>query len=72
MQPSQQVEAEAKEVATTRRMAGKDAAANLAHLMERQMGFTHGMINPTVLRLFLHAYWERVSTLAHAIHADND
>jgi hypothetical protein len=57
---------------TSKRETAADAARQLAHLMERQMGFNNGTFNPNVLRLFLHAYWDRVSTLAHAIHADQD
>lgn len=54
------------------RDAGKDAAKNLARLMERQLGFFEGHIDSIALRLFIRAYWSRVSTYAHTIHDDRD
>jgi hypothetical protein len=44
------------------------AATNLARLMERQLGYADGHIDSVALRLFIQAYWGRVSTYAHAIH----
>jgi hypothetical protein len=51
-----------------KRETSRDAARNLARLMERGLGYNEGHIDPIALRLFLAAYWDRVSTLAHAIH----
>lgn len=50
------------------RQAGRD----LARLMERQLGYAEGHIDPIALRLFIRAYWSRVSTYAHAIHDEAD
>ena len=50
----------------------KTAATNLARLMERQLGYAEGHIDPIALRLFIRAYWNRVSTHAHIIHAQED
>jgi len=36
--------------------------------MERQLGYSEGHIDSVALRLFVQAYWSRVSTYAHAIH----
>lgn len=44
--------------------AGKD----LARLMERQLGYVEGHIDNIALRLFISAYWTRISLLAHTIH----
>lgn len=45
-----------------------EAARDLARLMERQLGYSEGHIDSVALRLFIQAYWSRVSTYAHAIH----
>jgi hypothetical protein len=42
----------------------------LARLMERELNYPEGHINPVALRLFIKAYWSRVSMLAHAIHEE--
>lgn len=55
---------------TPPRETGKDAAKNLASLMERQLNLGH--IDPIALRLFIRAYWSRVSTYAHTIHDEKD
>jgi hypothetical protein len=52
--------------------SSRDAAHSLAWLIERQLGLSHGTINPVALRLFLVAYWDRVSLYAHAIHNDDE
>ena len=46
----------------------KTAARDLARLMERQLGYQEGHIDQIALRLFIRAYWSRVSLYAHAIH----
>ena len=43
----------------------KTAARDLARLMERHQ---EGHIDQIALRLFIRAYWGRVSLYAHAIH----
>ena len=48
--------------------SGSTAGTSLARLMERQLGYQEGHIDPIALRLFIRAYWTRVSTYAHAIH----
>lgn len=48
-----------------------DAAEYLARLMERQLGYAEGHIDPIALRLFIRAYWSRVSVYAHAIHDED-
>jgi hypothetical protein len=48
--------------------SAKEAATNLARLMERQLGYSEGHIDNIALRLFIQAYWSRVSAYAHAIH----
>jgi hypothetical protein len=50
------------------RANGKEAGRDLARLMERQLGYAHGHIDPVALRLFIRAYWSRVSAFAHTIH----
>ena len=40
----------------------------LGRLMERQLGYAEGHINPIALRLLIRAYWSRVSGFAHTIH----
>lgn len=44
------------------------AGSELARLMERQLGYVDGHIDSIALRLFIRAYWDRVSRLAHLIH----
>lgn len=48
----------------------KEAATELARLMERQLGYVDGHIDPIALRLFIRAYWSRVSSCAHTIHGE--
>lgn len=50
----------------------KESARGLARLMERQLGYDEGHIDPVALRLFIRAYWSRVSAFAHAIHEERD
>jgi hypothetical protein len=38
--------------------------------MERQLGYEDGKIDPIALRLFIRAYWSRVSSFAHTIHEE--
>jgi hypothetical protein len=49
-----------------------EAARQLARLMERQLGYVEGHIDPVALRLFVRAYWSRIAPLAHAIHDEQD
>ena len=44
------------------------AAQELARLAEEALGYCAGHFDPIALRLFIHAYWPRVSQLAHMIH----
>lgn len=46
----------------------KQASTDLARLMERQLGYAEGHIDPIALRLFIRAYWSRLALYAHAIH----
>lgn len=48
----------------------KEGARLLARLLERELGYVEGHIDPTALRLFIQAKWDRVTKLAHAIHND--
>lgn len=50
----------------------KEAAQKLARLMETQLGMQIGQIDPIALRLFIRAYWSRVSRFAHIIHNETD
>lgn len=50
----------------------KEAARKLVRLMEKQLGYEEGHIDPIALRLFLRAYWDRVSHFAHIIHNETD
>lgn len=50
----------------------KEAAQGLARLMERQLGYSEGHIDSIALRLFIRAYWRRVSAYAHAIHNEGN
>lgn len=54
--------------ATVCKPTPKEQAKSLARLMERQLGYSEGHIDPIALRLFIRAYWSRVTTYAHAIH----
>ncbi len=46
----------------------QEAGKKLARLMERELGYTEGHIDNVALRLFIKAYWSRVSAYAHTIH----
>lgn len=46
----------------------KQAAKDLARLIERQLGYDTGHIDPIALRLFIRSYWTRITSLAHIIH----
>lgn len=46
------------------------ASRDLTDLMERQLGYPKGHIDPISLRLFIRAYWSRVSKYAHIIHEE--
>jgi hypothetical protein len=48
--------------------AARDAANGLARLIESQLGYEIGHIDPIALRLFIRAYWARVAAYAHTIH----
>lgn len=50
------------------KQSGVEAANRLACLMERQLGWSDGRIDSNALRLFILAYWSRVSAYAHVIH----
>ncbi len=50
------------------RISPEAGAISLARLMERQLCYPVGAIDSVALRLFIQAYWSRVSTYAHAIH----
>ena len=52
--------------------SAQEDARQLARLMERQLGYTEGHIDSVALRLFIQAYWDRVSLFAHTIHAECD
>jgi hypothetical protein len=51
-------------------LSAKEAGEKLARLMERELGYVEGHIDNVALRLFVKAYWIRVSFYAHAIHDD--
>lgn len=53
-------------------LIAKEAARQLARLMERQLGYQEGHIDPIALRLFIRAYWNDVSKFAHIIHDEKD
>lgn len=53
------------------RLTADEAGKKLARLMESQLGYPDGRIDSVALRLFIRAYWSRVSTYAHAIHDEN-
>jgi hypothetical protein len=61
-------QAQANAYAQPPRLTAKEAGENLARLMERQLGYPEGHFDNVALRLFIRAYWSRVSTYAHAIH----
>lgn len=46
----------------------KESATALARLIERQLGYVDGHIDPIALLLFVRAYWVRISAHAHVIH----
>jgi len=48
------------------------AATQLARLVERQLGYDVGHIDPVAFRLFIRAHWNKVSALAHAIHREEE
>lgn len=48
------------------------AARRLARLMERELGYVEGHIDPIAFRLFIQAKWGDVSKLAHVIHGGGD
>ena len=54
------------------RPTAAERARELARLMERQLGYGEGLIDPIALRLFIRTYWDRVSMMAHAIHDEKD
>lgn len=56
--------------AQTSESKANEAACNLARLMERQLGYVTGHIDPVALRLFLQVHWTKVSACAHAIHQE--
>lgn len=47
-----------------------ECARRLARLMEKELGYVEGHIDPVALRLFIQAKWEGMAPLAHAIHDD--
>jgi hypothetical protein len=49
------------------RPSAKEAATDLARLIERELG-THGCIDPIALQRFIQAHWKRLAPLAHTIH----
>lgn len=50
----------------------REAARQLARLMERQLNYGYGAIDPNALRLFIEAHWYHISRLAHAIHENRE
>jgi len=46
----------------------EEDARSLARLIERQLGYHEGHIDPVALRLFICSYWSRISAYAHSIH----
>lgn len=48
-------------------LSASEAGKKLARLMERQLGYEEGHIDNVALRLFIRAYWDRVSLFAHTI-----
>jgi hypothetical protein len=48
----------------------KEAAEKLAQLMQDKLGLIEkwGQIDPIALRLFIRAYWPKISAYAHSIH----
>jgi len=57
---------------TARKLSAREAGEKLARLMERQLDYAEGHIDNVALRLFVRAYWDRISLLAHAIHEDHE
>lgn len=56
------------EINAKRATEAREAGKSLARLMERQLGYAEGHIDPIALRLFIQAHWAKVAALAHAIH----
>lgn len=54
------------------KVTAKEAGKNLARLMEKQLGYDEGHIDQIALRLFIRAYWSRVSLWAHTIHDEDE
>lgn len=50
----------------------KVAAQSLAHLIERELGYHTGHIDPIALRLFIRSHWSKITTLAHTIHSESE
>lgn len=46
------------------------ASVNLARLVERQLGYADGHIDPIALRFFIRTYWSLITKLAHTIHEE--
>lgn len=59
---------EGQNLARPKEEAAHKAARDLARLMERQLGYIEGHIDPIALRLFIRAYWNRIAHCAHTIH----
>ena len=57
-----------RRVDTDERQRPKEAATDLARLIERELDYNEGHIDPIALRLFIQNYWKRLAALAHAIH----
>jgi hypothetical protein len=51
-------------------LAPRHAARNLAILIEREMDFIHGSVDPVALQRFILTHWKRLAVFAHAIHKD--
>jgi hypothetical protein len=50
--------------------SAKEAAVQLARLLESELGYTEGKVDPIALRLLIQAKWSQVATLAHVIHGN--
>jgi hypothetical protein len=48
--------------------SAKEAATDLARLIERELGYNEGHIDPVTLRGFIITRWKRLAALAHTIH----
>lgn len=51
-------------------LTARQAGNELAHLLDRELGRPEGHTDPNTLRLFIKAYWSRVTRYARAIHDD--